>query len=179
VRFDSVLLLCALTACHSDGYAIVPDSAPLAPPLREFIIDDDFTLDERNSLTFAIHEWNRAQIITPHITYRPVEMHPIQIMVTECDFDVVYIQRGYPSGEDTTGWGNAGESFWVGLGHRALVYVQVQEYRVYLHELGHSFGLGHTDDPGCIMYGGVLDTVEHVTPCDWKALCEVWGCEPP
>lgn len=172
----AAVIVAMLTACSAPSDYTTPHTVDGAPP-REFVIDEDFTEYERAQIVSAIGEWNAVDIISPHVTYRQIDLHPGQMSDEDCGVDLVYVQKGYPEGEDTSHWGDAGESFWKApKGSRAIAYIALQNPNVYLHELGHTFGLGHTDDPACVMYG-VVTNVRHVTACDYRALCAAWGCD--
>lgn len=168
-----LVALLALSACAP----ILREDTKLAPS-RIFVVDADFSDAERESITSAIDEWNVLEVIRPVLAYAPVDTHPS--VITSAPAGTVLIQRGYPtSGEDDVStWANAGETFWTNGAATAAIFIQIPDRRVILHELGHSFGLGHVADTSRIMNPDVTNT-QHVSPKDYAALCEIWRCGVP
>lgn len=153
---------------------------------KRLYVDDTFQLSEIRCIEEAADRWTRrtkglAKIVVVPITQGkdtiPSNTTIDDILLVRSTSDtaiVFFIER--LSGAALYGYHQA-------LRDHSEITLVVDRYStntvcvsVVMHELGHSMGIHHNDDPTSLMYGGVDGMPTAITRRDLTDFCSVHGC---
>lgn len=147
------------------------------------VIDDKFTNDERQSIDDAIHVWNDstngvAQVLltsSNNVPFKDEHHHIYSVLSTD----------QATLNEEETFRKRTGKKDYKLLGfvdNASMIYIVVDRSdndtrtSVVMHELGHHFGLGHSNSTDDIMWPG-RHNLSGLSSVDISAFCCVNECE--